>query len=46
MVKHLKYKIVDDHNQVVHHSYSKQNSKEWIKKLGNGTKPYHIKRIG
>ena len=45
MVRHLKHKIVDKFNNIVHHSYSKQKAEKWIKDFGKVNDIYHIKKL-
>jgi len=45
MVRRLKYKIVDGRNHTVHHSYNKQNAKNWIRNFGKETSSYTIKKL-
>jgi len=45
MVRHLKYKIVDSNNHIVHHSYNKKNANKWIKEFGNKNEIYRIEKL-
>jgi hypothetical protein len=45
MVRRLKYKIVNGRNHPVHHSYTKENAKRWVKNFGKNTSTYRIKKI-
>lgn len=44
MPKRLKYKIVDKHGSIIHHSFNKRNAETWIRNFGK-TKSVEIKRI-
>ncbi len=45
MVRHLKYKVVDNSSNIFHYSYNKQNAMSWIKHFGNKEKTYSIEKL-
>ena len=45
IVKHLKYKIVDKSNNIIHYSYNKQKAERWIKNFGKKDDIYSIEKL-